>query len=431
MGHGDHWRAVLGETGGTVQLIRKILEDGMTAEVSDEQKTFYDANRQETVFLGIKYGIDPVCGLAIVEREPDAKQYTLTTAYPYFIGGAAQVMEITAIDEDAEHCEAIVTAIKRDGTELSFYEPLYFKNKFILSTGNKYEFSMAAVAYSLEKLENTELVITEGPTLEMERERTLEKDPCADVTKINSVTFDLSNMRSLLPHNDEPGDAEFQTVVEDVEYFDFENIEICRMAVMFNLGDDRNVGIYLYASQHVLKDYRPKTGDPIQGMLWLQGCAVKQINDPESWADLDREDSTIARLQKAFAVEEYLSGLPIGVKALGSSIAYSGLEMNIYGNYGQEPDIPAFLVSRDEVEINVWVRSYIDGQEPAVSFSEEEVNNYLESSAKRNQKGACVVVVCKDIGSGYTFRIEGIEKLEDLTGKIIMIDYKRKDEKGA
>lgn len=131
----------------------------------------------------------------------------------------------------------------------------------------------------------------------------------------------------------------------------------------------------------------------------------------------------------AFSVEEYLSDLPIGVRVLGLSIAYSGLEMTVYGNYGQEPEIPAFLISRDEVEINVWVRTYIDGQEPAVSFSEEEVNNYLESSAKRNQKGACVVVVCKDIGSGYTFKVEGMEKLKDLTGEILMIHYKRKENK--
>jgi hypothetical protein len=239
----------------------------------------------------------------------------------------------------------------------------------------------------------------------------------------------LGELRSLLPHEDAPGDAEFQTVVEEVEYFHFHGIKICRMPATFNLGDDRAVKLNLYASEGVLMGYRPRIGDPIRGTVWLQGYAIKEIADSESWAAIDRSDSTVERLKRAMAAEDYLSDLAMGVKALGSSMAYSGLEVTSYGNYGQSPDIPAFLVEHQGKAINVWVRSYIEDQEPALSFSDEEKKDFIETSQARGQQGVCVVVVCKDIGSGYTFRIEGIEELEELTGKVSMTEYHGKEDK--
>jgi len=429
VGHGDHWKAILKDTGSIADIVRNIIEKGIPVAITDELKLYYDSHQQEKAFFGIEYGDTPICGLAVIERDPDSKDLVLTTAYPFLKNGVLHDMEITAINADPEYCEATVACINRDGAELSFFDPLYVKNQFILETGQKYEFSIAAMAYNLEKLENTELIITEGPAIEMEREKVLKENPDADITKITSVKFDLGKLRSLLPHDDEPGDAEFQTVVEEVAYSHFEGIEICRMPVTFNLGNDRNIAVNLYATEQVLKGYRPQIGDPIRGNLWLQGYPVQRIDAPESWAELEREDSTVERLQKAFAADEYLSDLPVGVKALGSSIVYSGLNLTRYGNYGRYPDIPAFLVKREDVEINVWVRSYIENKEPGLSFSEEEITHYLETSKLRGQKGVCVVVVCEDIGSGYTFKIVGIEELKELTGQLLMVDYIRKDTK--
>ena len=127
----------------------------------------------------------------------------------------------------------------------------------------------------------------------MERERILKEDPNADVSHVNSVKFHLGELRSLLPHEDAPGDAEFQTVVEEVEYFHFHGIKICRMPATFNLGDDRAVKLNLYASEGVLMGYRPRIGDPIRGTVWLQGYAIKEIADSTPHA-CGRRDSSSA-----------------------------------------------------------------------------------------------------------------------------------------
>ncbi len=429
MGHGDHWEAILEKVDRIADIIPKIITQGKLIPLTEKPKQDKETHQNEKSFVGIEYGTDSLRGLSIIERDPTQQENSVATAYPFVRDGVAHDMEVTAINANMEFCEATLHCIDRKGVELSFFEPLYFMNRETLEVGRKYTFSMAAIAYSLSKLEDTELIITEGPSVEMERERILKEDPNADVSHVNSVKFHLGELRSLLPHEDASGDAEFQTVVEEVEYFDFDGIEICRMPVTFNLGDDRDVKLNLHASESVLMGYRPRIGDSIRGTLWLQGYAVKAINDAESWAAIDRSDSTVERLKRAMAVEDYLSDLPMGVKALGSSMAYSGLEVTSYGNYGQSPDIPAFLVEHQGKAINVWVRSYIEDQEPALSFSDEEKKDFIETSQARGQQGVCVVVVCKDIGSGYTFRIGGIEELEELTGKVSMTEYHRKEDK--
>ena len=429
MGHGDHWKAILGETGSIEEIVCKMIEQGKRMPAIEEQKEARDAHQPARVFYGIEYGAAALGGLAVIEQDTIKQAHILITAYPFLREGAPHDLEILAINDDPEYCEATLHGIDRDGAELTFFAPLYVNDSHILEVGDKYTFSMAAIAYNLTRVEDTELIITEGPSIEMERERVLKEDPDADVSQINSVKFHVGELRSLLPHEDEPGDAGFQTVVEDVAYFHFDNIEICRMLVTFNLGDDRKVALNLYASENVLMGYRPQIGDPIRGTLWLQGYVLYKIEDPESWAARDRKDSTIERLQRAFAADEYLSDLPVGVKALGSSMAYSGLELTSYGNYGQSPDVPAFLVEHQGKAINVWVRSYVDGQEPAHSFTDEEKKDFSEISRARGQQGVCVVVVCKDVGSGYTFTILGLEELEALTGRLLMTEYRRKDSK--
>lgn len=427
MGHGDHWEAILGKVDRIADIIPKIVAQGRLVPVTEKPKQDEAAHQSEKSFVGIEYGTDSLCGLSIIQSDSARKKNLLVTAYPFARYGIAHDMEVTAIRANMECCEATLNCIDRNGTEISFFEPFFFMNRHLIEVGGKYEFSIAAIAYSLSKLEDTELIITEGPSIEMERERILKEDPNADVSRVNSVRFDLGELRSFLPHDDAPEDAGFQTVVEDTVYFHFDGIEICRMPVTFNLGDDREVKLNLYASESVLMGYRPRIGDSIRGTLWLQGYAVKAINDAESWAAIDRSDSTVERLKRALAVEDYLSDLPMGVKALGSSMAYSGLEVTSYGNYGQSPDIPAFLVEHQGKAINVWVRSYIEDQEPALSFSDEEKKNFIETSQARGQQGVCVVVVCKDIGSGYTFKILGLEELEELTGHLLMVDYLRKE----
>jgi len=419
MAHGDHWAALLGDDkNNIVDIIETVLSEGTPTSVTDEQKQYQASHPTENTYLGIEYGDVPVVGLAVLEKNPEKETYRFTTAYPYLRDGVPNVLEITDIRTLPQVCETTVTGVSRAGGVLSFFEPLYFKNRFILRTGGKYEFSLAAIAYGLEKMVETELTISRGPFLAMERERALRENPDADVNTIGSVKIDVSQLGTLVFMDDDfPEDAQFQTVVEDVDYFRFDGIEICRMPVELKMGGNRNFRINLYASEHVLKSYKPQTGDTIRGMLWMQGYAVKEVDDPESWAVRGRETPAYETILKAIEAEEYLSDLPSGVQAVGLTLIHNRMKITRYAHYGEQPDVPAYLAEYRGEEINVWVRSYIENEEPELFFSEEERRHYAAASEDQGQKGICIVVVCKDIGSGYTFTYHGLEQIEEITGR--------------
>ena len=428
MGHGDHWTALLGSIEKPlVNMLTTTLVEGALSPVTDEQKQYQDAHPAENTFLGIEYGDAPVGCLAVVEKFPEKNKNVLMTAYPFLRDGVPNVMEITDLKTLPQVCETTVTGVSRAGGVLSFFEPLYFRNRFILRTGGRYEFSLAAIAYGLEKLVETEITVTQGFFLALERERALKENPDADVGAIESVAIDVSQLRTLIFQDDFPEDAEFQTIVEDVEYFRLDGIEICRMPVGFKLGGDRNFRINLYASEHVLKGYRPQTGDTIRGTLWMQGYAVKEVDDPESWAAQERAASAEERIRKAHEAEEYLSDLPLGLQVLGFSLINSGLELSRYNYYGGLSDIPAFHIEHRGDEICVWARSYIENEEPELNFSEEEKRFCADFSGERGQEGICIVVACRDTGSGYAFTYRGIEQLEKITGELTLLKYRERE----
>lgn len=252
-----------------------------------------------------------------------------------------------------------------------------------------------------------------------------EQDPHADVADVQAVDFSTAELRALLFHADDVADAEFYTSVESVSYFFFEETEMCKMDVRFLLREGDELRMALYASAHVLAGYRPEVGDLIRGVLWLQGYPVKPIDDDESWGARSREDTA---LQNFLFSDEYLSGLHVGVAALARSLMYSGWELTRYENYGEDSGIPAYLIERDNKWINVWVRSYIEEHEPAALFSPEETVCFRGKSRGSGIDAAWVVVVCKDVGKGYTFKILERENLEKMLGSLPgLLLYQRKE----
>jgi hypothetical protein len=126
----------------------------------------------------------------------------------------------------------------------------------------------------LRKAEKDKIVVTEGPMIEMERQRRLEEDPKADVSQINSVEVSLAELRCLLPSDKYPDDAEFRTVIEQVGYFELEGIGIYFLRATLMRPDDNDFNGIIFASESVLNGYTPKCGDSIEGVMWLQGALI-------------------------------------------------------------------------------------------------------------------------------------------------------------
>jgi hypothetical protein len=430
MGYGEQWGCFWGDVEKTVQRLPKILEQGRSVSGDGELMTNPRRSLSNGEYVVYAYGDTPACCLAICAAAEDLKSLELASAYPWLRDGIPLVLEVLDSHHLEDEYEGVVEGVTRETETISFFDPLFCLNHSLYRRGQKFEFSMAALAYVIEKVENTNIRITEGAALEIERKRALEENPDADVNQIKSVDISMAELRCLLPREDGMN-AEFQTVVEEARYFHSEDSEICQMRVILKRSGDEQLAAMLYASEHVLKDYRPQVGDSIRGVLWLQGYPLKPVESTESWIDQVSPESSSREMEgigRYFGVFEALKDRHYGVRALGSSIAMCGWDVTPYDNPTGSPDIPELFLQRGEQQLNLWIRSYICGQEPELGFTPQEQQQYEEVSRGHGQDAVCVTVICSDVGKGYTFKCQGLESLEHHIGKINLTEFIRKAE---
>jgi len=385
MSHGDHWQALFGDdfSERLAELLPRFVQEGALVRQVAQREIFSGPDQKQQPYISLEYGEMPLRCLTVIHIDPEDRLNKVMTAYPFVREGMPVDLEITDMIQD-DKFEAILRCVTRQGTPLAFFSPLYGSDPATHEAGSKYEFSLAALAYSLKKIEETQFTLTEETALEIERRFRQEEDPHADIADIQAVDFSIAGLRALIFRNgdsvDDAADAEFYTIVESVSFFVFEETDFCKMGVRFRLRDEEELQTTLYASEHVLAGYRPEVGDLIHGTLWLQGYPVKTIEDDEAWTGSSSEDEAF---QNVIFSDEYLEGLPVGVAALAKSLMYSGWELTRYENYGEDPGIPAYLIERDNRQINVWVRAYIEGQEPEELFSSEETTRFQEENRKK------------------------------------------------
>lgn len=430
MGFGSQWEACFGTVEKVVELLPEVIKSGRLAQTLGENDPKSGDIPEGSSCFALEYGDSPLNCLAIITREPGEKSLTLSSAYPFLREGAPVTLGILEINKDEDGLEACLKCTTKDRTEISFFEPLYPCCRNTYGTGEVYEFSLAALAYLIEPVLDTDIKIQSGPLLELERQRRLEEDPRADVSGITCVTVSMAEMRTIFPQENRM-DAEFQTVIEDVSSFRFEGTQFHRMRVVLIRRDEQDIEAYLYASEHVLKDYHPKVGDSIRGVLWLQGYPLRPIQNHEEWPKIDDEDQERENVARAMASEEYFSDLHVGASAFCRSLVYTGWDVAKYDNPTKNPHVPVALIERDDRQVNVWVRAFIKDFEPEYAFSDEEIEDYSRQSIARGQDAVFAIVECTDIGDDrYAFKYLNREAVEQQIGKINYMTAGRKTKDG-
>jgi hypothetical protein len=299
-------------------------------------------------------------------------------------------------------------------------------NKDEYTVGRKYEFSLAAIAYSIEWLENPNFEVTSGPALEAERERVRKEDPNADISDITSVTFSMEKMKCLIP-SEYPGDAEFQSSVESVEWFELLGVRICKLRCVLR-GDEQNaLAACVYASNHVLDGYEPQVGHAIRGVAWMQAFPTKEIQSEESWSDRgSKRDAIMEGMARAFEAREYLADLHPGASALRTVLISAGWDVTKYSNPDCDPEVPVFIAERGDRQVNVWIRSYFrDGEKP-IELPLKKQTMLAAHSKSQGQEAAFANVECKDDGDYYYFEFLDQQRLVSIFGNLAFVQAVRK-----
>lgn len=424
----NHWETVFENfKERALDCLRDSVQHGNVFSVSDTRKAYNQAHPDEPAFIVYEYPETPVRFLTICETNPAEKRIEVVSGYPFLKEGEPTVFEVLDIVPGGDGSDGTIECVSRSGDILSFFDPFLCYDKDELRIGSRYEFSVAGIAYQLDHVPNPEFEIDSGPALEAERQRALKVDPDADISAITSVRFSTAELRCLMPR-DEPGDAEFQTVVEKVEWFDLAGTKLCKMRCSFRGSDENEWPFALYASQWILKGYQPKEGDVVQGVMWMQAFPLKEIESPAAEKWIDRASEHDARMEgwlRAFEAKEYLSDLHPGVGAMGSALIGGGWDVTKYEKENSEIDVPDFCAERGDRKVDLWVTAYFPEKEERKELPESAKCTLSEISQARGKEAAFVTVKCREVENYYHFDFEETDRIRNLFGDLSFLEASR------
>lgn len=408
-----------------LNCMKESIEQGSTVPVPEALEDYRRIHQDEPEFVVYEYPDTPVRFVTICRLNPQEDQLEAVSAFPFLKEGESNIFEVLDVDPNEKGSEGVIECVSQCGDSFVFFEPLLCYRKYELRVGQKYEFAVAGIAYLLEPVANPEIVIDSGPALDLERQRVLSENPEADISGITSVTFSTADLRSLIAR-EEPGDAQFQTAIESVEWFELAGTRVCKMRCMFRGSDEKEWPCLLYASSRVLDGYEPQTGDNIQGIMWMQAQRIAEVASGESWIDRGSErDACIQGFLRAMQAKEYFSDLPPGAGALGSVLAGAGWDVTKYEKQRDDRDVPDFIAEGRNRQINVWVSSYFPESDRPMELSEETKARYRDSSRKRGQEAFFATVRCRKVENYYYYDFADKDGLEEVFGELSFIEAER------
>lgn len=261
-GYGNVWNAVFGASAKLFVFLRMVLSKGKVM--------FQNHKTQNKQYAGIKYPENNKFSvLSLIEENETTKEYV--SSYPLLIGA----------NNDVRLKESYPWAIEGEGemaAETDLGKIINFHNPYFAVDNKNFKFdkvqtiSLAGLVMTINKMEVQEFPV-EGDTYKHFLEEFLHENPHKTEKDFETPIYriDAEHFRMFVP-TDYCCEFAIATQIEDIGYVDFLGEKIAVMKVNLERGDD-NEYLYcnIYASKHVLKDYKPKVGDGINAVVWLTG----------------------------------------------------------------------------------------------------------------------------------------------------------------
>ena len=304
-GHGSHWETVLGEE----NIFTKLKEILLNSDVLPKKKTdvVMDIGPEEKDMCTLICPTlkAPLNFMTIFAENDGANP--LKSIYPFVKGGMLLNGKITDIEIWDNNVEAVVTMESGEGCEISFFATDYHINKEKYHIGAYCEVRLAAFAYECNVLNTQDLLISLGDDeakkflVELEEDIRNEfgednaKKAMASVNKIfgvgldDEIFLDASNTASLYPvSNDYKDDYRFQCPVQYVRTFEMMDLRMLQVEIFVGNFDVGLLPLPLFVRESMFDGQdnpKPKTGQSVGGVCWLQGHLDKWyegLEKPES-----------------------------------------------------------------------------------------------------------------------------------------------------
>lgn len=272
MGHGDHWEAVEKDYENFVgEMLPRICQSGTLVGKNAFTHTLDEVSNKTGVVYGLQYLEPPLNIMGLVVSGGEENSNELWSSYPVCAEGISSRVVIDEVKPWESGIEGTIKGHFPEGGMVFFFDPYFFLNKDRYQVGEEVAVTLGALAYTLYKVEQLELNITEGPLLEMHRQKLLEGDPTTDVSSITSVPLSMDGAAIYFPRGEDKDDAEIRFQVEEASRFTFAERPFTRLTGAIARPESGEVKIHVYASEQVLDGYMPQVGDNVEALVWMQG----------------------------------------------------------------------------------------------------------------------------------------------------------------
>ncbi len=249
--HATHWASLYPDAPEEIRArIRTIVEkSSIIAQVElPEARTMPNGGTADTLTAMAEADGD-VRHMVLLLTERQTSLGCVLSAFPFAASAITHPVTIDHVASTGSGAEGQIRGRTEDGAEISFFDPLFFKNGGDYEVGESYQFALSAFAYSLRPYG---LKLVKGD------------DTVAPPDVLKPARSGASD------------DYDFRATVQHVYPMRVETGTVYRMRVTVARSGQSMVDVALYAAEHVLPaGYRPKPGDEITGRLWLQGYLVE------------------------------------------------------------------------------------------------------------------------------------------------------------
>ena len=154
-GHGNHWECVVELNKAVQEIVPSVLQNGSKIEKSEVIANCFENKIPTTTKILSISDDNEITPKILVAENPEEQIYEVVTGYPFIQSKSIIKLKIIEINEWENLIEAVITGETKDKEKISFFDTNYFLNKETYEIGKIYDFSISAMAYAVEILEET------------------------------------------------------------------------------------------------------------------------------------------------------------------------------------------------------------------------------------------------------------------------------------
>ncbi|MDR1656024.1 MAG: hypothetical protein LBT47_00500 [Deltaproteobacteria bacterium] len=270
-GHANIWEAILGDSGLLVKLLPHIVSQAnMRPDWMCEEQNSDGFN-----FLLFWPTLTPPGIAALIRHQAGSETNECETSYPV-LEGALVDLRLESVYPWLNGLEGEICGRTACGQMISFFDCFYFKNKSQYFLDAIIPFRLFGIAFSLGVPEEQSLVSSEGRYYERQKSKFLKENPGQGPEDFQNPSLSLVGSKILFP-SEYCSIYNFRTPIKSVVSVKIAGLTLYKLGVILGGLDDDELPCELYASEHVLNGYSPKTGDDIQGVLRLAGYIASEF----------------------------------------------------------------------------------------------------------------------------------------------------------